>query len=68
MRFLFQLNVRVFDLKTNAELDEPLPFSIIIDDMNDNPPMFTDPLQVTVPENSKTGEEDETGETRANCW
>lgn len=48
------------------ELDEPLPFSIIIDDMNDNPPTFTGPLQVTVLEHSKAGEEDEAGERRAN--
>lgn len=55
--FLFQLTVRVFDRGTNKELDDPLPFNIIIDDMNDNAPTFAGPLQVTVPEKSKAGEE-----------
>lgn len=68
MRFLFQLTVRVFDQKTNKELDDSLPLTIIIDDKNDNPPTFLGPLQVTVPEKSKAGEEDGTGDTRANCW
>lgn len=47
----------MFDQKTNKELDEPLPFSIIIDDMNDNAPTFTGSLQVTVLEKSNAGEE-----------
>lgn len=68
MRFLFQLTVRVFDQKTNKELDDSLPLTIIIDDKNDNPPMFLGLLQVTVPEKSKAGEEDGAGDTRANCW
>lgn len=52
-----QLIVRVFDRRTNEELDDPLPFSIIVDDVNDNAPTFVGSLQVTVPENSKAGEE-----------
>lgn len=68
LRFLFQLTVRVFDKNTNEELDKHLPFSIIIDDMNDNPPTFKGSLQVTVPENSKAGGEGDALETRANCW
>lgn len=55
--FLFQLTVRVFDRSNNRELDDPLPFSIIIDDMNDNAPTFTGQLLVTVLEKSKAGEE-----------
>lgn len=54
---LFQLTVRVFDRSTKKELDNPLPFSIIIDDMNDNAPTFTDQMLVTVLEKSKAGEE-----------
>lgn len=38
-------------------MDQELPFSIIIDDMNDNAPTFTGQLQVTVLEKSKAGEE-----------
>lgn len=55
--FLLQLIVRVFDRNTNKELDDSLPFSIIMDDMNDNTPTFTGQLQVTVLEKSKAGEE-----------
>lgn len=54
---LFQLIVRVFEQSTDKELDAPLPFTIIIDDMNDNAPTFAGSLQVTVPERSKAGEE-----------
>lgn len=42
---------------TTEEVDEPLPYTIIIDDMNDNKPTFSGPLQVTVPEGSKAGEQ-----------
>ncbi|XP_011617136.2 desmocollin-2-like [Takifugu rubripes] len=51
----FTLTVRVFERGTNKELDDPLPYSIVIDDMNDNAPTFTGPLQVTVLEKSKAG-------------
>lgn len=54
----------MFEQVTNKELDEPLPFVIIIDDMNDNAPTFTDPLQVTVLERSKAGGECARAETR----
>uniref|UniRef100_H3CL82 Desmocollin 2 like n=1 Tax=Tetraodon nigroviridis TaxID=99883 RepID=H3CL82_TETNG len=53
----FMLTVRVFDQNTKVETDDPLLYSIIIDDVNDNAPRFTGSLQVNVPENSKTGTE-----------
>lgn len=58
----------MFELGTNKELDDPLPFSIIVDDVNDNPPTFVGSLQVTVPENSKAGEEDGGGGDAPAGW
>lgn len=47
---------KVFDKTTNQETDLPLPIRVIVDDLNDNAPQFTDPLQFTVPEKSSAGE------------
>lgn len=46
---------RVFDNNTNKETDQPLDVHIEIDDMNDNYPQFSNPLQYTVLEKSNTG-------------
>lgn len=54
-----QLNTRVFDKLTNLETDLPLNIQIVVDDVNDNIPQFQGPLQLTVPEQSKAGEEHE---------
>lgn len=52
-----QLVVRVFNIRTGAETDAPLPITIEVDDVNDNAPTFKDPLQFTVAEKSDAGEE-----------
>ncbi|XP_071382834.1 desmocollin 2-like protein [Centroberyx affinis] len=46
---------RVYDRYTNQETDLPLDVTVIVDDVNDNKPTFTDPLQFTVLEQSKAG-------------
>ncbi|XP_010882743.2 desmocollin-2-like isoform X2 [Esox lucius] len=51
--FVFQF--RVFDIETNQETDEPLPFTVNVIDVNDNAPTFTGPLRFTVLEQSKAG-------------
>ncbi|XP_076601403.1 desmocollin 2-like protein [Chaetodon auriga] len=52
---VFQLTTRVFDIHTKLPTDDPLPFKVIIDDVNDNAPTFTGPLQFSVPEHSNPG-------------
>lgn len=47
---------KVFDKTTHRETDLPLPIRVIVDDLNDNAPQFTDSLQFTVPEKSNAGE------------
>lgn len=51
----FILVVRVFNIRTGAETDAPLPITIEVDDVNDNAPTFKDPLQFTVAEKSDAG-------------
>ncbi|KAK2895234.1 desmocollin 2-like protein [Channa argus] len=51
----FTLRTRVFDEKTKQETDDFLDVQIVIDDVNDNAPQFSEPLQYTVLENSKPG-------------
>ena len=52
-----QLETRVIDKNTEKDTDVPLSITIEVDDINDNAPTFTNPLQFTVPEKSKAGEE-----------
>lgn len=51
-----QLKIKVTDRITGKDTDDPLPITIDVDDINDNAPTFTNPLQFTVPEKSKAGE------------
>ncbi|KAK2822450.1 hypothetical protein Q5P01_022515 [Channa striata] len=51
----FTLRARVFDRKTNKETDDYLDVKIVIDDVNDNAPQFSEPLQYTVLEHSNPG-------------
>ncbi|XP_005462189.2 desmocollin-3 [Oreochromis niloticus] len=51
----YDIVVRVFDKHTNVELDEKLPLTVIVDDVNDNAPEFVGPLQFTVPEHCSAG-------------
>ncbi|XP_036940915.1 desmocollin 2 like isoform X2 [Acanthopagrus latus] len=52
----FTLETRVIDKNTEKDTDVPLSITIEVDDINDNAPTFTNPLQFTVPEKSKAGE------------
>ncbi|GAA6234746.1 desmocollin-2 [Lates japonicus] len=52
---VFTLTTRVFDKVTKQETDLPLQIQILIDDVNDNTPEFSSPLQFTVLEQSKAG-------------
>lgn len=51
----FPLTTTVYDIKTHAQTDLPLPIRVDVDDVNDNAPQFQMPLQLTVPEQSKAG-------------
>ncbi|CAI5660272.1 unnamed protein product [Oreochromis niloticus] len=51
----YNIVVRVFDKHTNVELDEELPLTVTVDDVNDNVPVFVGPLQFTVPEHCTAG-------------
>nr|XP_046264009.1 desmocollin 2 like [Scatophagus argus] len=51
----FTLVTKVFDKATNQPTDDPLPITIIVDDVNDNAPTFKGPIQCTVPEKSSVG-------------
>ncbi|XP_068427691.1 desmocollin 2-like protein [Clinocottus analis] len=51
----FVLTVRVFDINTGQETDDPLPITIEVDDVNDNAPTFKDSLEYTVLEQSAKG-------------
>lgn len=51
----FTLITRVFNKYTHVETDDPLPITIIVDDVNDNAPTFTDQLQYTVHEQCNIG-------------
>ncbi|XP_028327869.1 desmocollin 2-like protein [Gouania willdenowi] len=51
----FTLEVRVRDIVTHEETDLYLPITIVVDDVNDNPPQFSAPLQFTVAEKSPKG-------------
>ncbi|KAF7668466.1 hypothetical protein LDENG_00008050 [Lucifuga dentata] len=46
---------KVFDSQTRQETDLPLHITVIIDDVNDNNPTFTDSLKLTVLEQSNAG-------------
>lgn len=52
-----QITAKVYDRQTHQQTDDPLPVTIYIDDENDNAPTFTDPLQFTVLEQAKKGEQ-----------
>ncbi|KAM6948731.1 desmocollin 2-like protein, partial [Aplochiton taeniatus] len=51
----FVFTAKVFDQYTEQETDDPLPVTVIIDDVNDNKPTFTSPLRFSVLEKSKEG-------------
>lgn len=51
----FRLVTKVFDRVTHQPTDDPLPITIIVDDVNDNYPMFQGPLQYTVQERCNPG-------------
>uniref|UniRef100_A0A8C4HPT7 Desmocollin 1 n=1 Tax=Dicentrarchus labrax TaxID=13489 RepID=A0A8C4HPT7_DICLA len=51
----FTLTTNVYDQTTNEPTDLPLDINIIVDDVNDNAPTFTDQRQFTVLEQSKAG-------------
>lgn len=51
----FTFIVDVFEEGTNRRTDDPLPVTVLVDDVNDNAPTFKDPLRFTVLEQSKPG-------------
>ncbi|KAM9322448.1 desmocollin 2-like protein [Pholidichthys leucotaenia] len=51
----FTFIVRVFNKQTREETDDPLPMKVVVDDVNDNAPHFTDQLQFSVLEHSNPG-------------
>ncbi|XP_029906221.1 desmocollin 2-like protein [Myripristis murdjan] len=48
---------QVFDRKTGKETDRPLDITVLVDDINDNAPTFSGPLQFHVAEHSVSGTE-----------
>lgn len=52
-----QFEAQVFDRKTGKETDRPLDITVLVDDINDNAPTFSGPLQFHVAEHSVRGEE-----------
>ncbi|XP_062308283.1 desmocollin 2-like protein isoform X2 [Osmerus eperlanus] len=46
----FVFTARVFDTYTNKETDRPLDITVLVDDMNDNAPTFSGPLEFSVSE------------------
>ncbi|XP_071771059.2 desmocollin 2-like protein isoform X2 [Centroberyx gerrardi] len=53
----FVFEAQVFDRKTGKETDWPLNITVLVDDINDNAPTFSGPLQFHVAEQSRTGTE-----------
>lgn len=51
--------VEAFDVKTGRPTDDPLPVTIVVDDVNDNAPIIEGSLGYTVAEKSSVGEEHE---------
>uniref|UniRef100_UPI0037E7CDDD desmocollin 2-like protein n=1 Tax=Semicossyphus pulcher TaxID=241346 RepID=UPI0037E7CDDD len=51
----FVITTNVFNDQTGVMTDAPLDIEILVDDVNDNAPTFKDPLQFTLPEQSKAG-------------
>lgn len=54
--FYLQMVVKVFDVNTHQQTDDPLPIIVEVDDMNDNAPTVDSPLMYTVAEKCKIGE------------
>uniref|UniRef100_A0A3B4ZG70 Desmocollin-2-like n=1 Tax=Stegastes partitus TaxID=144197 RepID=A0A3B4ZG70_9TELE len=52
---LFRIVVSVFDQHTRQPTDLPLPIEIKVDDVNDNAPQFSGPLQFVVQERCSKG-------------
>ncbi|KAM3876229.1 desmocollin 2-like protein [Diretmus argenteus] len=53
----FVFEAQVFDKKTGKETDRPLDITVLVQDINDNAPTFSGPLQFHVAEQSSTGTE-----------
>lgn len=53
------MEVAVFDRLTGQPTDDPLPVTIVVDDMNDNAPTIEGSVEYTVAEKSSVGEEQE---------
>ncbi|XP_071393557.1 desmocollin 2-like protein isoform X2 [Centroberyx affinis] len=53
----FVFEAQVFDRKTGKETDRPLDITVLVEDINDNAPTFSGPLQFHVAEQSRTGTE-----------
>lgn len=51
----FVLTTNVYDRVTNVLRDKPLDITVIVDDVNDNAPQFSGPMQFSVPEHSNPG-------------
>ncbi|XP_068196000.1 desmocollin 2-like protein [Antennarius striatus] len=51
----FTLITNVYDRRTHEKTDDALPIIIIVDDVNDNAPTFSDSLQITTLEQSNAG-------------
>lgn len=51
--------VKVFSRNNGQPTDEPLPVTIVVDDVNDNAPTIEGSVEYTVAEKSSVGEEQE---------
>ncbi|KAG5841886.1 hypothetical protein ANANG_G00171780 [Anguilla anguilla] len=54
---VFKFKARAINQQTNVDTDEPLIVTVNVQDVNDNAPQFSGPLQFAVPEKSPGGTE-----------
>ena len=53
---VLQFQARVTDKLTGKETDRPLDITVLVLDLNDNPPTFLGPLEFQVVEQSRPGQ------------
>ncbi|XP_061095893.1 desmocollin 2-like protein [Conger conger] len=51
----FVFIARVYDRRTKEETDRPLPITVNVQDINDNPPVLSGSLSISMPERSSAG-------------
>lgn len=52
---VLQFTAHAFDVNTRRETDEPLPITVIVEDVNDNAPQFSGPMVFAVNEQCPMG-------------